>query len=194
MPKIVTEAERDQVREAIYSKTIALIHEKGIKKVTVDDIATAVGISKGAFYAYYPSREAGLYEVLKRSEAGMFSRMEDIMAEGMRSKHQVERLFREVFLAPDSVILHVTPTELEVLLRKLPAGYREREKDKSADFFQRTLTLLKIDKSKMETLALLTDCIGLVASYAEFSDSGKQQALDVLMDATAGYLLGEENT
>ena len=144
MPKVVTDEERTQVRDAIYGKTIVLIREKGLKKVTVDDIAAAVGISKGTFYAYYPSREAGLYEVLKRSEAEMFARMEDIMAEGIKSRAQVVRLFREVYLAPDSVVLHMSPTDLEVLLRKLPAEYRQREKDKSVSFFGRSLALLNI--------------------------------------------------
>ena len=44
----------------------------------------------------------------------------------------------------------------------------------------------------METLALLSDCIGYLAADTTFSENGKQQALDVLIDATAKYLLGKE--
>ena len=86
----------------------------------------------------------------------------------------------------------MSPTDLEVLLRKLPAEYRQREKDKSVSFFGRSLALLNIEESQMETLALLSDCIGYVAADTTFSENGKQQALDVLIDATANYLLGKE--
>ena len=191
MPKVVSESEREQVREAIYQNTIALIRRNGIKGVTVDDIAAAVGISKGMFYAYYPSKEAGLYEVLKRSEAELFARMEAIMSQEINNRAQVERFLREVFLAPDSVILYLSPNDLEVLLRKLPPEYRKRENKKSADYFERSLELLKVDVDKMEAVALLTDCLGVIATNTMFSEKGKQQALDVLIDAISSYLSGE---
>ena len=179
------------MREAIYQNTIALIRHKGIKGVTVDDITAAVGISKGAFYAYYPSKEAGLYEALKRSEKELFARMEAIMSQELRDKERIEKFLREVFLAPDSVILYLSPTDLEALLRKLPPEYRARENKKSADYFERSLKLLKVGKNKMEAVALLTDCLGLVAANTMFSERGKQQALDALIDAISSYLSEE---
>ncbi len=191
MPKIISEAEREQVREAIYQNTIALIRHKGIKGVTVDGIAAAVGISKGAFYAYYQSKEAGLYEALKRSEEELFARMEAIMSQELCDKERMERFLREVFLAPDSMVLHLSPIDLEALLRKLPPEYRAKENKKSADYFERSLKLLKVGKNKMEAVALLTDCLGLVAANTMFSERGKQQALDVLIDAISSYLSAE---
>lgn len=191
MPKIVSESEREHVREAIYQSTIDLIRCNGIKGVTVDDIVAAVGISKGAFYSYYQSKEVGLYEVLKRSEAELFARMEAIMSQEINSKEQVKRFLREVYLASDSVVLYLSPTDLEVLLRKLPPEYRAREDKKAADYFERSLELLKVEKDKMEVVALLTDCLGMIATNTMFSEKGKQQALDVLIDAISGYLSGE---
>jgi len=191
LPKLISESEREQVRQAIYQNTIALIRRNGVKGVTVESIAAAVGISKGLFYAYYPSKEIALYEALRRSEADLFSRMEAIMSQEINSKEQVERFLREVFLAPDSVILYLSPTDLEVLLRKLPPEYRARENKKSADYFQRSLELLKVEEDKMEAVALLTDCLGVIATNNMFSEKGKQQALDVLIDAISSYLSGE---
>ena len=191
MPKIISEEERKQVRDAIYQNTIALIRRNGIKGITVDDIAAAVGISKGAFYAYYPSKEIGIYEVLKRSEAELFACMEAIMSQELFNKEQIEKFFREVYLAPDSVILYLSPTDLEVLLRKLPIEYRDRENEKSADYFKRSLELLGVGTNKMEAVALLTDCLGMIATNTMFSDTGKQQALDVLIDAISSYLSKE---
>lgn len=192
IPKIVTEEERTQVRDAIYAAAISLIRQKGVRKVTVDDIAAAVGISKGAFYAYYPSREVCVYEALRRSEGELFARMEVIMAQGLRDRERTGRFLREVFLAPDSVLLHLSPTDLEVLLRKLPSEYREREKNKSDDYFRRSLALLGVGENQMETVALLTDCLGVVATDKKFSENGRQQALDVLVEAISNYLSEED--
>lgn len=191
MPKIVTEEERAQVRDAIYAATIAVIRQKGMRKVTVDDIVGGVGISKGAFYSYYSSKEICVFEVLKRSEAQQFARLEEIMAQGLHDRDSVVACLREVFLAPTSLFLVMTATDLEALLRKLPPEYREREQKKSNDFFKRSLDLMKIDESKMETVALMTDCLGVVASDTMFSEQGKQQALDLLVHATADYLVEE---
>ncbi len=192
MPKIVTDADRERMKNKIYDCTINLIREKGIKKVTVDDITLAVGISKGAFYSYYPSREVGLYEVLNRSRAELFTRMEAIMSGELRGKEQLKRFFHEVYLAPDSVILHLPPTELEILLEKLPREYQEGEKAGARDYFQRSFELLQIEERQMEMVALLTDCIGMVATSTFCSEAGKDQAIDVLIDALANYLEEEQ--
>lgn len=193
MPKIVTEAERKLVRDAIYDATLSFIKQKGVRKVTVDDITTAVGISKGSFYSYYPSKEVCLYEVLRRSEEEMFIRMESVMAQDLQDKERIKQFLREVFLAPDSVVLYLSPTDLEVLLRKLPPEFQEREQKKSEDYFQRSLKLLKVNNNKMEVVAMLTDCLIVVANNAIFSKNGKQETLDVLVTAIADYL-SEEDT
>ncbi|RHR26686.1 TetR/AcrR family transcriptional regulator [Clostridium sp. AF19-22AC] len=193
MPKIVSEEERGLVKDAMYDATIGLIRKKGVRKVTVDDITEAVGISKGAFYMYYPSKEVCIYEVLKQNEKALFARMEEIMQQDLRDRERCAALIREVMLSQDSLILFLSPADLEILLRKLPAEYREREAKKSDDYFKRSLELLKVGNDKMEAVAMLTDCLSVVASNEMFSERGKQEALDVLVMAMADYISKEES-
>ncbi len=193
MPKIVSEEERGLVKDAMYDATIGLIRKKGVRKVTVDDITEAVGISKGAFYMYYPSKEVCIYEVLKQNEKALFARMEEIMQQDLRDRERCAVLIREVMLSQDSLILFLSPADLEILLRKLPAEYREREAKKSDDYFKRSLELLKVGNDKMEAVAMLTDCLSVVASNEMFSERGKQEALDVLVMAMADYISKEES-
>ncbi|MFV0394610.1 MAG: TetR/AcrR family transcriptional regulator [Coprobacillaceae bacterium] len=190
MPKIVTEEEKQQVRESIYINTLALIQEKGIKKITVDDIVLAVGISKGSFYNYYPSREVAIYEILKRSERRLFSQMEEIMKSDLQDKDNLIRFFNDVFLSPENMLWYVSSVDLDILLRKLPAEYRTREDLKSDDYFTRSLKLMKVSKKQMETVALLTDCIGLIIANTKFSEKGKRETLDIIINATADYIVG----
>lgn len=192
MPKIVSEEEREQVREAIYQKTIILIRQNGIRGITVDDIAHAVGISKGAFYQYYPSKEAGIYEVIKRSESELFGCMEETMSHMPVEKNYIRKFFHEIFLAPESIVLYLSPLDLEVLLRKLPQEYRDREDKKLTDYFQRCLNLLNLNENQMEVVTLLTDCLGVIATNGAFGEKSTQKALDVLVDAISDYLVGEK--
>ncbi|QQO07755.1 TetR/AcrR family transcriptional regulator [Breznakiella homolactica] len=192
MPKIVTEQEREQVRDSIYSQSIRLIREKGLRNVTVDDITAAAGIGKGSFYSYYPSREVCLYEVLKKNEAMLFSRMETVMARKLKKHDEVVHFLRDVYLAEDSLVMFVSPMDMEILLRKLPREYAVRERKKSEGYFERSLSLLGISKKKMETIALLTDCLNYAATSSACSRNGKKETLDVLVECIAGYAAGKE--
>lgn len=142
---------------------------------------------------YYPSKEVCIYEVLKQNEKALFARMEEIMQQDLRDRERCAALIREVMLSQDSLILFLSPADLEILLRKLPAEYREREAKKSDDYFKRSLELLKVGNDKMEAVAMLTDCLSVVASNEMFSERGKQEALDVLVMAMADYISKEES-
>lgn len=188
MPKIVSEEERILTREAIYEKTVQLIKEKGIKSITVDDIAGAVGIGKGSFYVYYPSKEACLFDVIKRCEKELFSRIEEIMAFEYADKDKAVCLLKEIYTGNDSLFTSINPTDVEVLLRKLPAKYREMEKEKSENNFQKALELMKLDNQQMEVVALLTDCLSYAAGNQSYGRDGKDEALNILINAIADFI------
>lgn len=188
MPKTVSEEERRLTKEAIYEKTVQLIKEKGIRSVTVDDIATAVGIGKGSFYAYYPSKEACLFEVIKRFERELFSRIEEIMTSAYSDKEKTVSLLKEIYTAQGSLITSVNQTDVEVLLRKLPPAYREMEEEKAENNFQKALQLLNLDNQRMEAVALLTDCLSYAASNQSYSRNGTKEALEILINAIADFI------
>ena len=56
MPRF-TEQEKEIINSKLLIEGEKLFSLHGLKKVTVDDLAAAVNISKGSFYAFYPSKE-----------------------------------------------------------------------------------------------------------------------------------------
>lgn len=188
MPKIVSEEERRLTKEAIYKRTVHLIKEKGIRSVSVDDITTAVGIGKGSFYAYYPSKEICLFEVIKQCERESFSQMEEIMKLDYSDKAKAVCLLKTIFTAEDSLVTSINQTDVEVLLRKLPPEYREREQDKSENNFQNALKLMNLSLQEMEVVALLTDCLSFAASNKLYSQHGTVEALDIMINAIADFI------
>ncbi|MBE9913988.1 TetR/AcrR family transcriptional regulator [Paenibacillus donghaensis] len=193
MPKIVTEHEKEMVKEALYAKGIELIRKKGVKRVTVEDITTAANIGKGSFYSYYNSREELLYAIIKKSEKRMFERVESILSEKIKLKDRLVKAAKEVYLAPDSIVLYVSPADLEYLLRKLPDEAADWEAIKSNDYFSKTLSLCGIDETKceMDVLAYLMSALSFIATAdAAYGEPGREKALDILVHSIADYMAG----
>ena len=61
-----TEKERMGIVEALRQAAIRCAILKGMKKTTVDELAAEAGISKGAFYKFYPSKECLFLDMLEQ--------------------------------------------------------------------------------------------------------------------------------
>jgi AcrR family transcriptional regulator len=64
MPKVVPEYKEEAKKRILYTAT-NLFLENGYKKTKMTEIARALGVSKGALYQYYKSKEELLLEVIK---------------------------------------------------------------------------------------------------------------------------------
>ena len=191
MPKVVSEEERQRVLHTMREKAISLIKKKGLKKVTVEDVCIAVNIGKGSFYTYYDSKEAFFYEILRISEQSLFERIMTPQKDELPSKEKACALFREIYLAPDSIALYISPDDIDWLLRKLPSEYYDREKAKSANYFELAVSTLKIDSGKadMNVLSGLMAAITYIATDKDrYGENAKEKILDILIAAMGDYL------
>lgn len=192
MPKIVSENERRFIKESIHGKTIQLIKEKGVRAVTVDDIASAVGIGKGSFYTYYPSKEAWLYEVIHRCEMEAFEKITEVAQALQTNPEKAAGILKEIYTAEDSLMAYYGQNDVEMLLRRLPAKYHERTQQKGENNFHTALKLLGLQHHQVEVAAVLIDCLGHAASSREYSRFGKNEAINIMIDAMVDYITGEE--
>ena len=55
-------------RQAIFDTAIALFAKRGYDKVTIDDICDKVGVTKGAFYNYFESKDQIILEEFMRMD------------------------------------------------------------------------------------------------------------------------------
>ena len=68
MPKGFTEKQRENIQKALLNTGKTLFSQYGLNKTSIGDLTKAVGISQGAFYQFYPSKEMLYYTVLKEEE------------------------------------------------------------------------------------------------------------------------------
>ena len=123
MPKGFSERERERIREGLLEQGRAFLGTFGVKKTSVEDLTRAVGISKGAFYLFYASKEELFYEVLSRWEdeyhAGLLGAA---VRPGLAPRRQVEEFLEAAFAVwkAHPLFARFDPEEYEHLLRKLP--------------------------------------------------------------------------
>lgn len=68
MPDHFDQEERALIRARILESGARLFRTRGVKATTVAEIARAVGIAKGSFYAFFSSKEALLADLLDAAE------------------------------------------------------------------------------------------------------------------------------
>ena len=192
MPKVVSEEEKIMIRQALHQKGIALIKEKGLKRVTVDDIVNAVGIAKGSFYSYYQTKEDLLYEIVKNAESKMLDTVLSLQFDKGDFKQNVATALKDIYLAPDSIALFILPEDIEFLMRKLPHKVHEWENEKSDNNFKRTADIFGISDTDVMTYGILSDLLDslqyLASCKSNYGAASRQQSLEILVNAIADFL------
>jgi AcrR family transcriptional regulator len=68
MPKAFTEHEKELISQRLLEQGYKQFSAFGLKKTNIEEIAAAAGISKGAFYIFYDSKEALFMDVVEQAE------------------------------------------------------------------------------------------------------------------------------
>lgn len=69
MSKSFTDEQREHIRSTLIEKGRQLFSRFGLQKTSIDAITNATGISQGAFYLFFESKEALFYEIVTLDEA-----------------------------------------------------------------------------------------------------------------------------
>ena len=189
MPKIISEYERDQTKKAIVNHTQQLIQaKKGIRDITVDDIIRSVGIGKSSFYSYFKSKEECIFEVIELDQIDTLKKAEEIAKVNMPFKEKIIKFIRDIYLPKDAINNYISPTEMDVLFRKLPPEYSERKKEISEGAVVDVARLMHFSETQAQTTNALFLSMDYVASMNAISEDAREAALDVLILAIAEYL------
>jgi AcrR family transcriptional regulator len=123
----------------------------GMRKTTVDDLCISAGISKGAFYKFYDSKEALFFEILEGWHTQVYGKALKIIT-GDNSTTDKERVYNALLFACQSLdeysMAGFYENDVPYLLRKMPqdvldAHYHSDEKH-IADLIETSGIKLKI--------------------------------------------------
>ena len=200
MPKAFTEQEKAAIRQQLREQGQRIFAIYGLKKTSVDELTQAVGISKGAFYLFYPSKEELLMEILEEIEAELQRGLLDYVTHPDANARQNVRAILHNFLVKwDAypLLKRFGQDDYMVLVRKLPTARVQAHADRDATFINNFVAKLAQEgitmRASPQIVTNLMKSLFFVGLHrAELGDTGYQETMAVLVDLVAGYVTAGE--
>lgn len=84
----------DTVRREIFRRALALIEQKGYRATSMQDIATACGLTKPGVYYYFENKAALLEGVYNETTANFYAGVEDVSRSELSATDALRRLIQ----------------------------------------------------------------------------------------------------
>ena len=153
MSRSFNETEKENIRQSLIAECKKSWSLHGYKKTSVSELCAKVGISTGAFYAFYDSKEALFCDVMDDFQKST-RRMFDEILSSPPTKEEICCALKKLYLeyAQNDIITKRHTPDYKSLLNKLPPEWRERHRANSINYLESTLfapaTKLKISKER----------------------------------------------
>lgn len=100
MPKGFSEQEKATIRDNLLQSCQEYWATYGYKKTSIDSLCQQVGISKGAFYIFFASKEHLFYETIKVVQQQLYSLVEEILTKE-QNKQGIAKALQAVYIEYD---------------------------------------------------------------------------------------------
>ncbi len=199
MPRGFSERERELIRKQLLDEGYKLFSAHGLRKATVEEIAQAASISKGAFYLFFESKEALFLEVAEVAERRF--RQEVLAAVDRPGPSLRARLIG--VLGTAIALFRTIPllrafggADFELLLRRVSPERLQAHLEADRLFFEELVARCREVgipiRAGVEELRGLLYALVLVILHEDDAVLGNLgPTLDVLVELTAAYCLGE---
>ena len=120
MARSFTEREKQNIRKNLQEACKQSWTQYGYKKTSVDDLCKQVGISKGAFYLFFESKEALFCEVLCTVQEQICNDASEVI-EKHKNKHGVAEAIKLIYREYDknNFLYDSDSTDFTILMNKL---------------------------------------------------------------------------
>jgi transcriptional regulator, tetR family len=150
MPKIFSDREKENIVKSLLKTCKQSWTQYGYKKTSVDELCRQVGISKGAFYIFFDSKEALFCEVLFHVQKEIYDAASQVMDQRQNRSGVAEAIklvYREY--AKNNFLYNSDSTDFTILTNKLSEEQLQKisqsnEQNKSL-FLEKPYLHLKID-------------------------------------------------
>ena len=199
MPKAFTDREKDVIGKRLLDHGYKQFSAYGLGKTNVEEIALAAGISKGAFYGFYGSKEALFMDVIEQAEVRL--RQEIMAVIDLPGPSPRARLFvalKKAFGLFDEmpILRSFTGPDFEVLFRRMPPEILRDHLDADRLFMQELVDHCRavgipIRVGPEEITGLLYPVVLAVLHKDDLGPAAFGGNVDVLLELIAAFCLGE---
>ena len=199
MPKAFSEHEKEAIRTQMREKGKKLFEKHGLKKTSVDEVTEAVGISKGAFYLFYGSKEELFLEILEQIEKEIqTSILEFTLMPKADARKNVSAMLKGFLSTWDDypLLKNFSKSDFDYLARKVPVKRIQQHVQSDTEFtnnfikkIKREGIIVKVSPHVVSNLIKSLFFIGL--HRQDLGEDAYEEAINVMIDLVAGYVVGE---
>lgn len=199
MPRAFTEHEKELIGKQLLEQGYKLFSAYGLKKTNIEELAKAAGISKGAFYLFYESKEALFMDVVEMAEKRF--RVEILAAIDLPGPSPHARLVailkKALSLLKTIPILQVfTHSDYDLLFRRMPAEKLQEHLASDQIFIEELVrrcrqTGIPIQATIEQVSGLMYALVLTSLHEGDFGPNTFIGAIDLLLELVAAFCLGE---
>jgi AcrR family transcriptional regulator len=199
MPRGFSEKEKQAIRDKLMEKGREFFMTYGVRKTSVEDLTRAAGISKGAFYAFFDSKEELFLEAIEQFEAEYRAGLYDFPIDRRRSPRQnFRRMMNKALTEWDAnpLFSKLDRDEFVHLMRKLPEAKVQAHAHSDDVFVAQFMDKWKRQGVRIEgdpvMVSGLMKALFFVSLHKDdFGPGAYPQTMEVLIDLVAAYLVEE---
>ncbi len=198
MPRAFSEQERTAIRGQLREAGQRLFETQGLRKTSVDEIVRAAGISKGAFYLFYDSKESLCLDVLERIEVELRDRvLEQALTKKGDARRRVATVLRGFLSSWKAypLLRHFDQADYAYLVRKLPPEQVQAHAARDDAFIEMFTSKLKREGLTVKApprvvVNLLRSLFWVSLHHEELGEPDFEETMGILTDLIAGQITG----
>jgi len=199
MPRAFSESEKDKIRQQLIEQGYKQFSAFGLKKTNIDELAAAAGISKGAFYIFYDSKESLFMDVAEKAETFFRQEVLAVLDQPLSPpRAHLYAVFKKAFSAWKTmpILQSFSGADMGVLLRRIPEA-KMREHMRADEVFMQLLIErcqaagIPVHRSPAEISGLIYSLLLVSLNEAALGPVVTEDSLDVLIELVAAYCLDE---
>jgi AcrR family transcriptional regulator len=199
MPRGFSERQKDLIRQRLIQQGDKLFSAYGLKKTSVEELARAAGISKGAFYLFYGCKEELFMDVTELAEQRYRQALlSAIDVPGPSARARLVTVLQKAFALLKSVPLlqSLTGSDYDLLFRKISADKLQQHLASDRIFFDEFVTRCReagipIRVRSDEISGLLYPLVISILHEDDLGPNAYHGSTDVLLELIAAFCLGE---
>ena len=200
MPRGFTDQEKKNIQARLIKTGKEAFGHYGIKKTSVEDLARQSGISKGAFYQFFPSKEALYFAVIRDYETQQHHQMFQILSQEKQNDREIlKNLMKSILeqVETDPFVRRLLgKEEFEYLWQKFTPQQLKEAMDADVDFASQLVETwrakgkLKVDDPEL-IAGVLRSVFFLFLHKKDIGESKFSEVVDFLLDASIERLIKE---
>ncbi len=199
MPKAFSVREKEMIGARLLEQGYKLFSAYGLKKTNVEEIAIAAGISKGAFYRFYDSKEALFMEVIEQVEKRVRQQILAVIdLPGPSPRARLYAVFKEALALFKAlpILQFFTGSDFDLLFRRIPAEKLQEHLSNDRTFFEELIThcqnsgiVFRVPSDQV--VGLLYQLVLAFLHEDTLVVNNFSGSMDLLLELTAAFCLGE---